>query len=561
MSHSHSGILLASLVFLVLKICRAAELEGNGLITGANGIPSASATDATVPGESRIILAYPFEGCLDSRAPTSAAGGLPILLGPEVRETVMRDLSFKVAEFLHTSGNPTISGQSVTTLEEPKSERSSELRSRYLTTLQMEVTSVPQGMTDIQMLSLADTIPCVQKAYIDFNKYGVIDNDNLALQNSWDISVDPEGIVPRRRMLQHRRAFRNLAAATSLDPETIIKVVEQSAATDDHGPSGAGGYYDGSSDHRTPTDTQFPKQWYLHASQPMSTQGDRVWPFWTGTGNPVTVAVIDSGCDVTHPDLKHKLWRNPGEICGDGIDNDQNGFVDDCHGFDFVNDDPDPMPTRSGHGTGAAGIIAAESNNEIGIAGICWGCTIMCLKFIGNGQGRVSDQVQAIDYAVKMGAKLSSNSYGGYGYSELEFKAIQRAQVAGHLFICSAGNNNLDTDLPRNDHTPSVYDLNNIVAVGATDSRGDKASFSNYGKDSVHVFAPGVRIRTIETSNRYAFVSGTSFAAPSAAGAAALIWSAFPGLSYIQVRQALMDSCLTQFSDPKLRGAALHLIF
>ncbi|KAF8819994.1 subtilisin SUB7 [Cardiosporidium cionae] len=130
------------------------------------------------------------------------------------------------------------------------------------------------------------------------------------------------------------------------------------------------------------------------------------------------------GCNLGHPEFSNKIWVNPREICNDGIDNDGNGFVDDCHGWiniltfswiDFVNDDNVVEPSSSGHGTASASIIAAASNNVIGISGICWGCVIMCLKFIGEGHGTVSDQVQAIDYAVRMGARISNNSYGGYG--------------------------------------------------------------------------------------------------------------------------------------------------
>ncbi|KAF8820890.1 subtilisin SUB7 [Cardiosporidium cionae] len=124
---------------------------------------------------------------------------------------------------------------------------------------------------------------------------------------------------------------------------------------------------------------------------------------------------MPSGCNLAHPEFANKVWVNPGEICNDGIDNDGNGFIDDCHGWDFVNNDNVAEPSSSGHGTASASIIAATSNNGIGISGICWGCVIMCLKFIGEGHGTVSDQVQAIDYAVRMGARISNNSYGGYG--------------------------------------------------------------------------------------------------------------------------------------------------
>eukprot|EP01069_Polyplicarium_translucidae_P002228 Polyplicarium_translucidae@DN1960_c0_g1_i1.p1 len=167
----------------------------------------------------------------------------------------------------------------------------------------------------------------------------------------------------------------------------------------------------------------------------------------------------------------------------------------------------------------------------------------MCLRFIDGDEGRISDQVVAIDYAVKMGAKVSNNSYGGYGFSKPEFEAIDRARSQGHLFVASAGNDNIDTDLPKNDHTPSIYALDNILAIGASTEDGRKAQFSNYGATTVDVFAPGDRIRTLVEGAGYKTVSGTSFAAPMGAGAAALIWSRYPMLSHQEVKASLVRNC------------------
>eukprot|EP00922_Rhytidocystis_sp_ex-Travisia-forbesii_P010042 GHVS01014729.1.p1 GENE.GHVS01014729.1~~GHVS01014729.1.p1 ORF type:complete len:703 (+),score=99.56 GHVS01014729.1:264-2111(+) len=509
------------------------------------------------------------------------AGNYPVLLGQDMRDSVMSQLGSKVAEFLHgtLTTDGALTGQGSTPREVP-------LQSRYLSGLQMEVTAVPDGMRASDMVKLARTINCVQDVYEDSNKYALLDDDNIALDNdkviigqqsqqtdntlSDDISSPPPALrqlQPQHTKLDIRsfiRSFEERLTPCQTDPKfctAISPKALKSAAASVDGVLMAGqveGVDGGDPGHwRPPTDSLFASQWSLQEDEPMSTQVEKVWPWWTGLSNPLIVAVIDSGCELSHPDLKNKLWKNPGEICGDGIDNDGNGFVDDCHGYNFADDNSNPEPGRSGHGTGAAGIVAAESNNMKGIAGICWGCQVMCLKFIGNGQGRVSDQVQAIDYAVRMGARISNNSYGGYGRSSLEYSAIERAQVAGHLFVCSAGNNNLDTDLTINDHTPSIYKLHNIIAVGAIDSRGDKARFSNYGKNSVDVVAPGVKIRTVERGGNYATVSGTSFAAPAATGVAALVWSAFPNLSFIQVKQALVDSCITSFLDPAVRDLSV----
>eukprot|EP00922_Rhytidocystis_sp_ex-Travisia-forbesii_P066050 GHVS01098077.1.p1 GENE.GHVS01098077.1~~GHVS01098077.1.p1 ORF type:complete len:664 (-),score=135.14 GHVS01098077.1:458-2449(-) len=502
-----------------------------------------------------------------------------------------------------------------------------ELSSRYLSGLQMEVTTVPEGIEDFELVEVAKGLNCVEAVYRDMNKYS---EDRLKRQEGNEETDEEEHFVENRQQQQQTGTTgdgnyqfgnssppppaRSLLTRENLPPslktEDFIKAVEDglppgctsspcppsttSSAnntslaslvsstlfpdlgtakrlaleggrvgvvglrdTRRHEEAAASAVTRGGNSSSRPNDDQFGMQWSVHTDEPMSCQAERAWEWWTGETSPMTVAVIDSGCDLTHPDLKGRLWTNPGEICGDGLDNDGNGFVDDCHGYDFANDDADPSPASSGHGTGAAGIIAAESNNSKGIAGVCWGCKIMCIKFIGNGQGKVSDQVQAIDYAVRMGARISNNSYGGYGHSALERSAIERAQVAGHLFVCSAGNHSLNTDLPKNNHTPSAYNLDNIVAVGAADQRGDKARFSNYGKATVDVVAPGVRIRTVQKSSGYATVSGTSFASPAVAGVAALVWSAYPALSFIQVKQSLIDGCLTALSDPSVANLSV----
>lgn len=292
-----------------------------------------------------------------------------------------------------------------------------------------------------------------------------------------------------------------------------------------------------------PNDSLYSKQWHLHSYEPWGTQAQDTLNN-NDLAEQVIVAVIDSGCDLNHPDLSSRRWRNENEICGDGIDNDGNGYIDDCYGWDWVDKDNDPSPALgSGHGTAAAGIIGAESGNSIGIAGLCESCRIMCLRFINASEGKVSDQVSAIDYAARMGARISNNSYGGYGFSNLEYEVIRRARTYGHLFISSAGNNGHNTDLPQYEHTPSVYNLDNILAVGASTPTGTKATFSNYGISTVDIFAPGTKIVTTETGGGYSVVSGTSFAAPMAAGAAGLLWSHFPDLTYIQIIELLIQNC------------------
>jgi subtilisin family serine protease len=238
----------------------------------------------------------------------------------------------------------------------------------------------------------------------------------------------------------------------------------------------------------TPNDKQFDALWGMNNTGQTggTTDADidavEAWDITTGTGSTI-IAIIDSGVDYTHPDLAANIWVNPGEIPGDGIDNDGNGYIDDIHGYDFVNDDPDPMDDLD-HGTHVAGTIGGLANNNKGVAGVNWNATIMPVKFItSTGSGSLGDAIAALDYAVANGADISNNSWGfNGGFSQFLFDAIQNAQSAGHIFVAAAGNgdgfgNGLNNDVSA--FYPSNFDLDNVVAVAATDHNDNKASFSN----------------------------------------------------------------------------------
>lgn len=218
------------------------------------------------------------------------------------------------------------------------------------------------------------------------------------------------------------------------------------------------------------------------------------WDITTGiTGtNGIIVAVIDSGVDYLHDDLAANMWVNPGEIAGDGIDNDGNGYIDDVHGYDFVDYDSDPTDT-DGHGTHVAGTIGAVGNNGIGVVGVNWNCRIMACRFLdGSGSGYTSDAILAINYAVANGAKVLNNSWGGGSYSHALYAAIQDAQRRGVLFVAASGNDGSNNDsFP---HYPSNYNLDCILSVAATDDEDLIADFSNWGATTVDMFAPGVDI-------------------------------------------------------------------
>jgi thermitase len=246
------------------------------------------------------------------------------------------------------------------------------------------------------------------------------------------------------------------------------------------------------------------------------------WGTTTGSWTTV-VAVIDEGVDINHPALKNNIWVNTDEVPSNGVDDDRNGYVDDRNGYDFANDDasvydPDPVNGRGDeHGTHVAGTIAAQGNN--GVAGVNWQAGIMALKFLGPNGGYTSDAVEALNYAVANGARISNNSWGGGGYSQALRDAINRADASGHLFVAAAGNDGVNNDATP--HYPSSYSSANIISVAATDDEDALASFSNFGATSVDLAAPGVNILSTLPGNRYGSYSGTSMATPHVTGAAA----------------------------------------
>lgn len=297
----------------------------------------------------------------------------------------------------------------------------------------------------------------------------------------------------------------------------------------------------------TPNDARFAELWGLNNTGQSGGTNDadidapEAWD--TLTDSTMVVAVIDTGVDYTHPDLANVMWTNPGEIAGNGIDDDGNGYVDDIHGYDWVNNDGDPIDDHN-HGTHVAGTIAAEGNNSIGVVGVNWSAQIMALKFLSSsGSGSTSNAIRAIDYATMMGANMTNNSWGcgpGGCFSQAMEDSIQAANDAGVLFIAAAGNDN-----NNNDNTPTYpasYDVPNVIAVAATDRNDNRSSFSSYGATTVDLGAPGSSILSTVRGNGYSSFNGTSMATPHVAGAAALLWQHNPSWSAAQVKDCLLDS-------------------
>ncbi len=287
--------------------------------------------------------------------------------------------------------------------------------------------------------------------------------------------------------------------------------------------------------------------------------------------SPITVAVIDTGVAYDHPDFNGRLWNNTNEVCGNGEDDDGNGFVDDCLGYDFVNNDHDPYDDN-GHGTHIAGIIGALDDNNDNVNGINPGARIMSIKVLNSqGVGYVSDLIQGIYYAVDNGAKVINLSLGAL----LEFtcedidellaplrEAFIYAENKGVLIVSAAGNESLNLDNKL--YIPAAIKTNNHIVVGAVKKNGSRADYSNYGRRTVHVGAPGgipsndsssTEICSLLPGEEYGYMSGTSIATPFVSGVASLIYSCNGGMNFRKVKARILMSAW------KVRSASLSGIF
>jgi subtilisin family serine protease/putative cell wall-binding protein len=284
----------------------------------------------------------------------------------------------------------------------------------------------------------------------------------------------------------------------------------------------------------------FGQQWALHntgqtvggyAGVPdVDINVPEAWAITQGSPS-VVVAVLDNGVDLSHPDLAGRAWTNPGEIAGNGIDDDGNDLIDDVNGWDFCADDNTLYEPGQTHGTHVAGSIAA-SGNGVGIAGVAPQVTVMAVRFLSDndadGCGTDTQAADAIAYAVSMGARIVNASWGGYGVSTVLRDAI--AAAPSTLFVAASGNDNVNTDV--NPVSPASLDLPNILSVAAIHNEGHLTDFTNFGPSSVDIVAPGEDIISLApgASPPYAYGSGTSMAAPHVTGVAALAASAKPAL-------------------------------
>ncbi|MBI2609427.1 MAG: S8 family serine peptidase [Deltaproteobacteria bacterium] len=315
-------------------------------------------------------------------------------------------------------------------------------------------------------------------------------------------------------------------------------------------------------------DPDFEKTWGIQ-----KIGSPEAWNISKGSRN-VVVAVIDTGIDYNHEDLSLNVWRNVGESGEykdektgevkrretDGIDNDNNGFIDDVVGYDFANNDSLPYDDHS-HGSHCSGTIGAVGMNGKGTVGVNQEVSIMGLKFLSSqGSGDISGAIKAIDYAIKMGAKVLSNSWGDYEDSQALRDVITEAQKHDVLFVAAAGNDskNNDGDKPM---YPASFPHENIISVAASNEQDRKAFFSNYGKESVDLAAPGSQIYSTVRDNKYSNFDGTSMATPHVAGAAALLLSIHKDLTFKELKSELLESVdkIDVWGDKVFTGGRLNI--
>ena len=300
----------------------------------------------------------------------------------------------------------------------------------------------------------------------------------------------------------------------------------------------------------TPNDTRFDELWGLNNTGQTGGSDDadidavEAWDISTGSRD-VVVGVIDTGVDHSHSDLNANMWVNSGEIAGDGIDNDNNGYIDDIYGINAITDIGDPMDDN-GHGTHVAGTIGAVGDNNEGVVGVNQEVSIVGCKFLdASGSGSTSDALKCIDYMVGLrnsgvNLRVLNNSWGGGGFSQALSDAITSSEQAGILFVAAAGNSASDNDVTPS--YPASYEHDSVVAVASTTHTDAMSGFSQYGANSVDLGAPGSAILSTWPGGGYNSISGTSMATPHVAGAAALALAVNPDLTVVELKELLMNS-------------------
>jgi subtilisin family serine protease len=257
---------------------------------------------------------------------------------------------------------------------------------------------------------------------------------------------------------------------------------------------------------------------------------------WGTRSGCAKVAILDTGIDTDHPDLKSNVYKSEDKP-NNGKDDDKNGYVDDTYGYNTIKG-KGSGEDDNGHGTHVSGIVGGRGNNDVGVSGTCWSTKLLAVKFMNaNGKGTTSDAIEGIDYAVKQGFKIVNCSFGSSSKSSSLHDAVDYAQDHSTLLVVAAGNDSENID--KHPLYPASYGDSNILAVAATTSTDGLASFSNFGSEAVDVGAPGDSIYSTYLGGGYRILSGTSMAAPYAAGVAALLRKQESDATYGNLRYAI----------------------
>lgn len=422
-----------------------------------------------------------------------------------------------------------------------------------------------QGRPDLVARSLASKAPYVPGELLVQFRAGVGDSDRARALARVDGRVLTR-LLPAAQRRDGRGDLQRIGLRGALGMAAAMRALQADAAVDFAEPNWL--YTTQVEAQDTSDDPYFTsgQLWGMSGAgtTPANAYGSGAAAAWTAgktCSSDVVIGVIDEGLHTRHRDLRNNIWVNPGEIAGNGIDDDGNGLVDDINGWDFFSNDSSVFDgIGDDHGTHVAGTIAAQGGNATGVAGVCWNLTLISAKFLGSGGGSTADAILAVDYMTDLKSRhglqlvATSNSWGGGGFSQGLKDAIDRAGAADILFIAAAGNSGQNMELTN--FYPAGYDSDNIVSVANITSTGALSGSSNYGATRVDLGAPGTAIWStvpgrFKFQSKYASYSGTSMATPHVSGAAALYKSLNPAATAAQIKAAILAAAIP---TPSLAG-------